>query len=359
MISRAIGWGVAALALGLMTPHGAYAQNAQLVAAAEAEGKLTIYANTEQFAMNAILQDFAAAYPNIKVDYLELKAADLYGRVSAEGAAGALQADFIWSSAMDLQFKLVDEGLAATYASAEKPHLPDWSVWKDQIYGITFEPVVMVYNKQRMPAADIPKTRADLAKLLQTKSKEYEGKVATYDPERSGLGYFVISHDVRNGNAIWDVAKGFGACKAKLYTATGTMLEKVGAGEHWLAYNVIGPYALLKAQKDPNIGIVIPEDYTIVLSRSALIPKAAPHPNAARLFLDYLLSARGQNVIANKSLLYSIRDDVEGEATARKLKREHGASLRPVAMGTDLLNEIEPTSRLPFFKKWQAALKGQ
>ena len=46
--------------------------------------------------------------------------------------------------------------------SVEKPHLPEWSVWKDQIYGITFEPVVMVYNKQRMPAADVPKTRADL-----------------------------------------------------------------------------------------------------------------------------------------------------------------------------------------------------
>lgn len=368
--ARSAAWGTlaAGLALALVLPRagasaaelpaGYPASYADQIAGAEAEGRVTVYANTEQFAVDAILKDFQAAYPKIQVDYLELKAADLYNRVSSEAAAGALKADLVWSSAMDLQFKLVDEGVAAPYASVEKAGVPGWSVWQDKIYGVTFEPVVIIYNKQFVPPEDVPHTRADFVKLMMTKSAQYAGKITSYDIERSGLGFFVASHDARNGNALWDVVRGFGATKAKFYVATGTMLEKVSSGEHVMAYNVIGPYALLRSKQDKNIGVVVPEDYTVVLSRSALIPAAAPHPKAARVFLDYLLSKRGQDVIANKALLYSIRDDVDGEATAARLKRERGAILKPVAMDENLMDELEPTARLPFFKRWQSALQG-
>lgn len=350
---------LAGAALAAEIPAGYPKDYAQVLAGAETEGNVVIYANTEQFAVDAILKDFQAAYPKIKVDYLELKAADLYNRVSSEAAARALKADVVWSSAMDLQFKLADEGVAVAYASPEKKNVPSWSVFEDKLYGVTFEPVVMIYNKQFVPPDDVPKTRADLAKLLTAKKDKYAGKATSYDPERSGLGFFVVSHDARNSDVLWDVVRGLGAAKAKFYTATGTMLEKVGSGEHVIAYNIIGAYALLKSKQDPNIGIVVPQDYTIVLSRAALVTAAAPHPKAARVFLDYLLSKRGQDVIANKALLYSIRDDVEGEATAAKLKRDYGAILKPVAMNPNLMDELEPTARLPFFKRWQAALQGK
>jgi iron(III) transport system substrate-binding protein len=147
-------------------PPGYPADYAKTIAAAEKEGSLVIYANTEQFAVNPILEDFQAAFPKIKVDYLEVKAADLYSRVSSEVAAGALKADFVWSSAMDLQMQLADEGAATTYTSIEKPNVPAWSTWSDQLYGITFEPVVFVYNKKLIPAADVPHTRQALADLL-------------------------------------------------------------------------------------------------------------------------------------------------------------------------------------------------
>jgi iron(III) transport system substrate-binding protein len=339
-------------------PAGYPASYAKTISAAEGEGKLVIYANTEQFAVQPLLDDFQAAFPKIPVDYLEVKAADLYSRVSSEAAAGALKADFVWSSAMDLQFMLTDEGVAGTYASVEKPNLPKWAIWKDQIYGVTFEPVVFVYNKKLIPENEVPQTRAEFAKLLMTKSEAFAGKVTSYDPERSGLGFFVVSHDARVNDDLWKLVRGFGAAKAKFYTSTGAMLEKVGAGEHAIAYNIIGPYALLKAQKDPNIGIVVPKDYTEILTRSAIIPKAAAHPNAARVFLDYLLSKRGQQVIADKSLLYSIRADVEGQATAAKLIAEHGDTLKPIALGPALLDELDPAKRLAFFKKWHEALQG-
>ena len=86
---------------------------------------------------------------------------------------------------MDLQVKLVADGDALTYASPESPNLPKGAIWKDQAYGTTAEPLAIVYNKRLMPAGDVPKNHADLLKLLQTKTQDYTGKIAAYDPERS------------------------------------------------------------------------------------------------------------------------------------------------------------------------------
>lgn len=325
-----------------------------LVAAAEKEGKVVIYSNTEQFAVAPVLAAFEAAFPNIKVDYAEIKSSELFTRFVSEASAGALQADIMWSSSMDLQFKLLTEGYAQTYVSPEKSAIPAWANNKDQGFGITFEPAAFIYNTRLMTPADAPKSHAELAKLLNTKAAELRGKVATYDIQRSGLGYFLVSQDLKAGDAIWDIAKGLGASKAKYYTATGSMLEKVSSGEHTLAFNVVGSYAFLKAQTDPGIGVVVPSDYCIVMTRIAFIPKDAKRPAAAKVFLDFLLSKKGQDAIANKALLSTVRSDVEGTATATKLTQQLGKAMRPVAINEDLLELLDPQKRLPFFKKWQA-----
>ena len=56
------------------------------------------------------------------------------------------------------------------------------------------------------------------------------------------------------------------------------------------------------------------------MSRVAVISAKARRPNAARLFLDYLLSRRGQTVIGSRADLYALRDDVVGPTTAEKIK---------------------------------------
>ena len=94
-------------------------------------------------------------------------------------------------------------------------------------------------------------------------------------------------------------------------------MERVTSGEHTIAYGIFGSYALTRSKKDPNLGIVLPSDYTMVTSRVAFIAKQAKNPNAAKLFLDYLLSQRGQSVIASRADLYAIRSDVPGETTAQ------------------------------------------
>lgn len=90
------------------------------------------------------------------------------------------------------------------------------------------------------------------------------------------------------------------------------------------------------------------------MSRVMFISKSAKNPNAAKLWLDYLLSKRGQAILANQSRLYSIRPDVEGETTLAALTRE--ASLKPIAVGPGLLVYLDQAKRLEFLKQWQQAL---
>uniref|UniRef100_UPI0035B35728 ABC transporter substrate-binding protein n=1 Tax=Paenirhodobacter enshiensis TaxID=1105367 RepID=UPI0035B35728 len=338
-------------------PEGYPADYAALVAKAETEGSVVVYANTEHAAIEPIVEDFQKAFPKIRVDYIEIKAADLFSRVSSESAAGALKADMVWSSAMDLQYQMVEDGIAAEYVSPEKGAVPAWSNFGDKIYGITYEPVVMVYNSKLVSAEEMPDTRAGLASWLIANKQRMTGKVATYDPERSGLGFFAVSADAANGNALWPLVTAFGAVDTKFYTSTGTMLEKISAGEHAIGYNIIGPYAYLRAERDPNVKVVVPKDFTVVLSRLAIVTEKAQHPAAARVFLDYLLSHRGQTVVGNQAHLFAIRPDVEGSATIAGLSAEYGDILKPVKIGPELLDAIQPMQRLAFFRKWNDALK--
>src|SRR5205809_5176992 len=105
-----------------------------------------------------------------------------------------------------------------------------------------------------------------------------------------------------------DLEKGFGASSYRVYASTGNMLEKVSSGEHLLGYNVLGSYALVRAKKDQNLGVVLPKDYTLVLSRVMFIGKQAKSPNAAKLFVDYILSQRGQKQIGGDVELFAVRD---------------------------------------------------
>ena len=94
-----------------------------------------------------------------------------------------------------------------------------------------------------------------------------------------------------------------------------------------------------------------------MFSRIAFISKTARNPNSAKLFLDYILSKRGQSVMSEKSLVYSIRSDVTGNVTAAGLTKELGKALKPIEVNTDILAGLEQKKRLEFMKQWQAALK--
>src|SRR4030088_824608 len=100
-------------------PAGYPADYAQIVAAANKEGKVVIYSALDTKAAQPLIKDFNALYPNVKVEYNDMNSTEMYNRFIAEVAAGQGGADVMWSSAMDLQVKLVDEGKAMAYKSPE------------------------------------------------------------------------------------------------------------------------------------------------------------------------------------------------------------------------------------------------
>ncbi|MGE5216221.1 MAG: extracellular solute-binding protein [Chloroflexota bacterium] len=333
------------------------AESAATIAGAKKEGKLIIYSSTDSASVEPLLQDFKALYPFLQVEYNDLNTTEIYNRFTAESASGAGTADLLWSSAMDLQLQLASKGNALTYASPEISGLPKWAIWQNQAYGTTFEPVSIAYNKRLLPADAVPQSHADLVRLMKAKPSVFKEKIATFDPEKSGVGFLMMTQDAKVFPQFWDLARGLGATGAKVYTSTGAMLEKVGSGEHTLAYNIIGSYVLLRQKKDPSLGLVLPKDYTLAFSRIAFISKTARNPNAAKLMLDYILSKRGQTVMSEKSLVYSIRSDVPGKITAAGLNKELGKAVKPIEVNTDILAGLEQTKRLEFMKQWKEALK--
>ena len=134
------------------------------------------------------------------------------------------------------------------------------------------------------------------------------------------------------------------------------MLDHIASGRAALGYNVLGSYALNRAASNPNIDIVLPSDYTLILSRIAFINKQAPNPQAARLWLDYLLSRRGQAVL-NHTGLFSVRDDVSSsDHSAADVRRQLGTAYRPIVISTGLLTYLDKMKRELFLSRWDAAI---
>jgi hypothetical protein len=147
---------------------------------------------------------------------------------------------------------------------------------------------VFAYNKRLLPPAEVPKTHADLERLLRT-HPAYAGKVATYDPERSAAGFLYITQDLQITHDTWALIRAMGGMKLQLYSSTEAMLDRVASGEYLLAYNIVGPYAFEQQARDPSIGVVVPAGQLHALSprtgrRGRLVVAVSRRPRAHDAF---------------------------------------------------------------------------
>ncbi|KQW97085.1 iron ABC transporter substrate-binding protein [Massilia sp. Root418] len=333
-------------------PAGYPADYQKLIDGAKKEGKLVVYGATDSKATQPLIKEFSALYPGISVEYNDMNSTEVYNRFISEAAAGGNTADVMWSSAMDLQMRLASDGHALKYKSVEASKIPGWAVWDDQAYGTTFEPAAIVYNKRLLDPKEVPQNHAEFAKLIQ--QPKFKDKVTTYDIEKSGVGFMFMTQDAKENPNFLDLENAFGVAKVRVQSSTGTMMERISSGENLIGYNVLGSYALVRAKSDPSIGVVLPKDYTLILSRVMFINKAAKNVNAAKLWLDFMLSHRGQTVIANDSKLYAIRADVTGETTSADLIKQIGKdNVKPVPVHPIVLQFLGPAKRMAFLKQWK------
>lgn len=319
---------------------------------------LTIYSSLDAEVSRPLLSAFQVQEPNVEIHYYDLQTIEIYTRAIEETDAGLPTADLLISSAMDLQVKLANDGYAARISNTIEPW-PKWASWRDSAFGITFEPSVIVYNKDYFQDKPVPQNRADLRMLLEQPSDSLHGKIGTYDIESSGLGYLFLARDGEHDRDIWKLVRAMGAAGVKLYSNSSSVLERVKDGRLVLGYNVLGSYAQQWASASSSIGIIHPQDYTVVLSRIALVPEAAAQPDLGRKALRFLMSAQGQTIMADELELPSINPLVLGENTASAFKKKYGARLRPISIGPGLVAYLDQVKRARFIKQWNKALLGE
>jgi iron(III) transport system substrate-binding protein len=347
---------VSAALLILWVAGGAAAQSYEephqrLVDSAVQESAVTVLSTTDLAEVQDLLAGFRARYPGIRLDYEKGNSTAIYERVRGESDADAGTVDLVWSSAMDLQLKLVNDGYAQRYEAQALHALPDWAVWKNEAYGVTAEPIAIIYNKRLLSPAEAPSSHADLIHLLGDKAEAMPGRIATYDPERSSVGYLLLTQDVLVTDRTWSLIHAMALAGVRLYASSDEMIDSVARGDAVLAYNVIGSYALDRAHNAPALGVVLPADYTLVMSRVALIPRGAPHPSTARLFLDHLLSAAGQRALAAHAI-----GPVRGDALRGGMSLPLQEAARPIQLGLRLLAGLDEAKHAQFIRDWRTLL---
>lgn len=306
--------------------------------------RLSIAGATDAHAMEPLLADFQRSRPDIAIEYRDLGTAELYA--SVVNGREAARADLVISSAIDLQVKLVNDGYTRSHHSAVTESLPKWANWRDEAFGFTFEPAVIVYNRDLVPPADVPMTHEALIRLLREKEPTYRRRVGTYDIRSSGIGYLFATQDSVLFSQFWQLVSVSGNAGVRLFCCTRDILELVKSGELLIAYNVLGSYAQALAGDASPVGVVLPADYTLVIARVAVIPRGAPHPDLAGEFIDYLLSPRGQEVVTGRA---GLSVPVQQQAPVQ-------GALRPIELGPALLVFLDRLKRNWFLQRWGSAI---
>ena len=318
---------------------------------------LTIRSTTDIALFEALLAGFVALRPDIRIVYEQWGSNDLYTVSAEECRTGADSADMLISSAVDLQVKLVNDGCAQGYVSELTGALPPSLKWRDELFGITREPAVFVYNRDLVAEDEAPRSRFDLIDLLRPADSRFAGRVATYDIEASGLGYLFAFLDSRQATTFGSLLEAFDRTGAVATCCSAEIIDGVASGRYLVAYNVLGSYALARAAETPNIMVVAPDDYTLVLSRAAMIPRGARSQALAGVLLDFMLSDAGRRVMASEHLIVDFSDP-DLDSTAFHFPTDNQSAFRLIPLSPVLLVGLDRQKRELFLERWRETFRG-
>lgn len=321
--------------------------------------ELVVYSSLDEPLARPMIKAFQLANPNVAVRYEDMLTGDIFDRIVSETDQGRQTADFAFSSAMDLQVKLVNDGYAQASHLPMSARWPAWANWRDTAYALTFEPAVFVYHKPSFASDVPPATRAEFVQYLERKGETVYGRIGTYDIERSGVGFLFMSRDQEQFDDIWSVVKAMGAAGVKLYSTSQAILERVADGRFVLGYNILGSYAADWASSHPDVGIVLPKDYTVVMSRIGLVPAAARSPELGRLFLTFFMSREGQTILMRELQIPAVSPEVVAGNTASALRELLGGQLKPVPVSPGLMVYLDQVKRARLINRWNEVLRLQ
>lgn len=341
----------AALAVLLFAAPPARAETYRFPAAAQPGETLTVEASGDIEAIAPLIRDFQAMAPEVSVLYTDRLTNELFSLLEGQCAGGDVAADLVFSSSVDHMVKLANDGCAQPHRSSETQKLPPHAQWLDEVFGFSFEPAVIVYNRDLLAPGQVPLSRDQLVDLLRQQPELLAGRIGTYDIARSGIGYLFAFFDAQQSSAFGRLLEGLGRARARLYCCTGELLDDIASGELLVGYNLLGSYAYGRYRAGAPIGIVLPHDYTLVLSRAAFIPKRAANAAAGKRFLDYLLSVRGQKVAADRAFFFAQGAPLPDGAEAASPEQQSGV-YRPIPIGPELIAVTDVQKRRRLLREW-------
>lgn len=310
---------------------------------------IDVYSATDKVAIEPVFSSFERQHPDLRINYHEYDSNDLFEALTQNRLPDA---DVVISSAMDLQVKLVNDGFTQPLAIPPAESLPAWSRWRNEAFGFTFEPVVIAYNRAAFEGTSPPRSHEALVNALRTDPQRYANQVGSYDIRLSGAGYFFATQDDVVSSITGRMRESLARANTRIYCCTSEMLDDLASGELVLAYNMLGSYALARAREDARIGVILPEDYTLVMSRVAIVPKQSDAAEAAGTLVRYLLSREGQQVMAAQSDLVALHPGVVGPSSISAISDDNQLRFHPIKVGQPLLTYQDPMKRERFIREW-------
>lgn len=303
-----------------------------VVKAAKTEGQLAIYANTS---FEAIFPEFRKRYPEIKITYVTgVGGPDVVPRVLSEQRGGKYLGDLALLGGSGLYSLYQAKALDPIKPALMLPEVVDESKWwegrhdyidKERTYIFSFNGtsrVDAVYNKDLVD----PKELKSYWDLLNPK---WQGKIVAFSPIQSPHRYFFYHPDL--GPKF--LTRLYGEMKVVQSDSMRQIADWLAVGKFSIAVPANGSHRDVKSAQAQGlpIGTFKPDQFKEGANLNASIGivallKQGPHPNAAKLALNWLLSREGQLTfqVSEKRLADSLRIDIPKNDIAPEVRRVNG-----------------------------------
>jgi len=301
------------LALWAASLSIASAQDAALVQAAKKEGTVMWYTSLALPSSTSIAHFFELKYPGMDVRVHRTGSQRVLQRVMQEAAAGVKTVDVIHTSDAGHFVLLKEKGMLLKYAPQGTMPFPAGFKDKDGFYfGMRATLSVIADNPKLISDKDAPRTWKDLL------NRKWKGKMVSGHPGYSGI---IMTHVLALVNLYgWDYFRDLAKNSLHVVQSANDPAGVVASGERPVGVNG-AEYFYYKTQKQGNpIKIIYPSEGIPLVVSPVAVAKDAPHPNAAKLFVDYIFSKDSQQLLADKEGLYTGHPQVTYPADKPKLK---------------------------------------
>jgi iron(III) transport system substrate-binding protein len=262
-----------------------------LYAGAKAEGKVVWYTSFTGNSYKQLARAFEAQYPEVKIDVFRAANKELLAKITAESQAKHFIADTL-ESTLGFLNGLREESMLASFTSPHVNAYPAsakergerglylWVIHRESYNGVG-------YNTDRIPPARAPKKFDDLLKT------EFKGKMAFANGD-TGARMIAAMLKAKGEEYI----KRLRNQEYSLHSLSARALaDLVAAGEVELSPTISREHAIEVKRKGGSIGWA-PMEVVPTNAGGVALVKTAPHPHAALLLADFILSPRGQKIFA-------------------------------------------------------------